>query len=325
MKTIVLTTLLVLGSWGSLTHIRDRNAAIRQAEAAYAKGDFRLAALAYRKAVEQLGARDEAVVLNLAHACVLAGQPAEARGFYGRLLTSRQPHTRSIARQQLAVLAAQKGDYAQAVALLRKALLADPTNAGARYNYEALKAYLDRRRQEPQLPPPASAADDAAPDPQSPASRPRPQPGPDQPGLLDDPTQPTDPRSAPRPRPDQRGQRDPARPKNSAGTGAKGGFQLGQGNRQAVAQGTQAGQVRGLSNDAGEVRPPTGAPRTASAEQAALNETQLQTQRERLQQMNLSSGQARQLLEALNAAEQQYLQQLPHKSARKPDSGKPAW
>jgi len=326
MKTFVLTSLLVLGSWGGLTRIRDRNTAIEQAQAAYTRQDFRRAAQAYRLAVEQYGAKDEAVLLNLAHACARAGQAAAARTFYGRLLTSRQPRTRSIARQQLAVLAAQKGDYAQAVSLLRQALLADPANAGARYDYEALKAYLNHQQHEPQIPPPASDGN-APPEkkPADPQSQPRPQSGPDRPGQLDDPTQPSDSRNAPQARPDQQGRRDPNRPEASPGNGAPGGFQPGSGQQQAVARGSQPGTVRGLS-DAADGTEAAGAPsRRASSEQATLSETQLQTQRERLQQMNLSSGQARQLLDALNAAEQQYLQQLPHKATRKPDSGKPAW
>jgi hypothetical protein len=41
--------------------------------------------------------------------------------------------------------------------------------------------------------------------------------------------------------------------------------------------------------------------------------------------MQLSPGRARQILESLGAAEQQYLQQLPRRAARKPASNKPAW
>ncbi|GAA3927673.1 tetratricopeptide repeat protein [Hymenobacter algoricola] len=328
MKTLVLTSLLMLGSWGSLTRIRDRNVAIQRAEVAYARGNFTVAAQQYHKAVEQLGARDEAVVLNLAHASAQAGQRAQARSMYGRLLLSRQPAVRSIARQQLAVLAARTGDYAQALSLLRKALVADPTNPGARYNYEALKAYLDQRQQEPQLPPPApdgaGPPEQRPPDRQNPGRQPRPRAGQDRSGQLDDPTKPADRQNAPRSRADQQGQRDPARSDSSPGTGAPGGFQPGPGKPQQVARGTEPGSVRGLS-DNGPGAEATGASRRAGSEPAAPNETQLQTQRERLQQMNLSSGQARQLLEALNAAEQQYLQQLPHKAVRKPDSGKPAW
>jgi tetratricopeptide (TPR) repeat protein len=278
-----------LGSWGGLTRIRDRNAAIQRAETAYAHGNFRDAAAAYWQAVETLGATDEAVVLNLAHAYARAGQPAEARGFYGRLLTSRQPRVRSVARQQLAVLAAQKGEYAQAVSLLRQSLLADPANASARYDYEALKAYLDRRQQEPQVPEPDNSPNPSPgqPDPQSAENQRGARQGNDRSGQLDDSTQPEDPRNAPQARPDQQGQRDPNRPAGS-GQGAAGSFEPGAGNEQAVARGTEPGRVRGLSDAApGKAGNPSG---QAGSEQATLSETQLQTQRERLQQMNLSSG-----------------------------------
>ncbi|GAA3997182.1 hypothetical protein GCM10022408_04810 [Hymenobacter fastidiosus] len=326
MKTFLLTSLVVLGGWGSLTHIRDRNAAVQRAEAAYARGNFRLAAAAYRKAVEQPGAADEALVLNLAHACLRAGQRAEARSCYGRLLTSRTSSTRSIARQQLAVLAAQQGDYARAVSLLRQALLADPTNTAARYNYEALKSYLDRQQREPRIPPPAPAGAEAneprPTTPENPANQPRSRAGNDRTGQLDNPAQPENPLNTPQARPDQQGQRDPGQSAASAGRGAA-GFQPGQGSQQKVAIGSEPGSVRGLSEAAEGVE--DGTRRQPGAQPASLSETQLQTQRERLQQMNLSSGQARRLLETLNAAEQQYLQQLPHKSSRQPDPKKPAW
>ncbi|PJJ59965.1 tetratricopeptide repeat protein [Hymenobacter chitinivorans] len=326
MRVLVVVLLLALPSWASLTRIRDRNEALLAAQTAYSRGEFTQAAQLYRRAVEKLGAQDEAVVLNTGHAFARAGQVAQARAYYGRLLASRAPAVRSVARQQLAVLAAQKGEYAQAVSLLRQALLADPTNKSARYNYELLRDFLARRPNEPQMPPAAKPQPDAnqpGKD-QQPNRQPDTRPGQDKQGQRNDPTQPEDPRNQAQPRPDPAGQRNPNQPQPGAGSQAGENFQPGQGPQQRVAQGARPGSTRGLDSGAGAEANGARSPQ-AGSEQATLNDTQLQTQRERLQQMNLSPGQARQLLDALRTAEEQYLQQMPRRSAQKPDPKKPTW
>ncbi|MBC6991963.1 hypothetical protein H9I52_19910 [Hymenobacter sp. BT491] len=331
MKSAILISILLLSTWSALTHIRDRNAAVRKAELAYSRGDFDGAARSYRQAVEAFGAQDESILLNLAHASARAGQPVTARSYYNRLLTSKLVTTRSVAQQQLAVLAAQKGDYAQATALSRRALQLNPNNAEARYNYEVLREYLTRNPNQPHLPrsaPQPSAAGDKERrprDPQSQADQPRSKAGNDRTGELNDPTQPTDPLNAPQRQPDANGQRDPDRPSETPGSAAAGGFQPGSGANRSVAQGSEPGDVRGLSYNARGPEASEGRGRRAGTEQAAFDEAQLQTQRARLQQMNVSAGQARQILDALHASEQQYLQQLPHKGTSKTASGKPNW
>lgn len=331
MKTgILLSLLALLGGWGGLNTIHNRNEAVQKAQAAYEHSNYPVAATFYREAVEKLGATDEAVVLNWGHASARAGQLAAARAAYGRLLTSREPQVRSVARQQLAVLAADKGEYAQALRLLRESLLANPANAVARYNYELISDYLRRRRDDPSIPPPATVntppSTDSKPDTQQePANQPPPRPGQDQQGELNDPSQSSEPRNSPQSRPDQNGQFDPNRPSGAAGNSANGSFKPGEGAERNVAQGSKPGSTLGLSNSETGPEANSGVSDRAGTEAATLDEAQLQTQRARLQQMNISSGQARQLLQALEAAEQQYLQQLPHKSTRKPESGKPTW
>ncbi|SHM02251.1 tetratricopeptide repeat protein [Hymenobacter psychrotolerans] len=321
--------LVLLGGWGSLTRIHDLNEAVQQAGHAYKAGRFAAAARLYKEAVRYNPA-DEAVLLNLGHASAQSGQAAEARAAYGRLLSSRTPAVRSIAQQQLAVLASRKGDYAQALSLLRQALQANAANAGARYNYEVISDYLARRQTDPDIPPPAT--DDSPPstngqpdNDQQPSPSRQPRAGQDQQGQLNDPDPRQDPRSAPQPRPNQQGQQDPNRPTDQAGSTADSNFQPGQGAERNVAQGTEPGTTRGLSNQPTGPQATAGSSRQPGTEAAALDEAQLQTQRARLQQMNLSSGQAQQVLDALSAAEQQYIQQLPRSSPGKPDPKKPAW
>jgi len=330
MRLIALLLLLLLSGWGGLTRIHDRNEAVQKAQLAYRRGNFVAAASLYKKAVQPPSSTDETLLLNLAHASARAGQTAAARATYGRLLTSQTPAVRSVAQQQLAVLATAKGDYAQALSLLRQSLLANPANAGARFNYEVISDYLARRQENPAIPPPATTIENPGADnnpdkKQDPTRQPQPREGQGQQDQLNDPSRPQDPRNTPQQRPDQQGQRDSNRPSNDSGNSADGGFQPGQGAKRQMARGTEPGNTRGFSDQVDGPEAPGGTSNRAGTEAAALNEAQLQTQRARLQQMNLSTGQARQLLEALSAAEQQYLQQLPRPSTTKPDPNKPTW
>ncbi len=325
MKSLLTSGVLLMSLWGSLTRIHDRNAAVQRGATAYAQQRYVAAAAAYQEAALRFGATDDAVWLNLAHATARAGQPAEARAYYGRLLTSANLPIRSVALQQLAALAVGRSEYAQAVALLRQALLANPRNAAARYNYEVLREFLAARRpQAPTPPPPGSDGSPAAAQ-EGPRTQSRPKAGPDTPGQRPEASQLQDPSSAPKRRPDANGQPDPNQPSAQPGRSAAGGFQPGAGEQRSVARGSQPGTVRGLSDEETGPEAPGGTSRRGGTEAAAPDEAHLQTQRARLQQMNLSPGQARQLLEALHTAEQQYLQQLPRKATKPADKSKPGW
>ncbi|GGG42348.1 hypothetical protein [Hymenobacter glacieicola] len=321
MKNTLLGGVLLLSTWGGLTRIHNRNEAIRKGAAAYARKEYAVAAAAYKTAAVTLGSREEVVWLNLAHATAQAGQPGAARGYYSRLVTSKTPNIRSVALQQLAALAAAQNDHVQAVGLLRQALVANPANQDARYNYEALRNFLSRRAAAPQAPAPGT--DGGPQDSESASSAPR--AGTDQLGNLADPTQPQNPNSVAQSKADPNGQRDPNQPSATAGSTANQGFRPGPGQQRSVAKGSEPGSVRGLSDAESGPEAPGGTSRRGGTEAATNAEANTQTQRARLQQMNLSPGQARQLLEALHTAEQQYLQQLPRKATTPAPKGKPGW
>ncbi|MBX0290064.1 hypothetical protein K3G63_06420 [Hymenobacter sp. HSC-4F20] len=315
MKNTLLGGVLLLSTWGGLTRIHDRNEALRTGAEAYRHQNYAAAAAAYKAATLSLGATDDRVWLNLAHATARTGQQAEARGYYSRLVTSKTPTIRSVALQQLAALAATKGDYVQAVGLLRQALVANPANADARYNYEVLRNFLHRRAAAPPPPPPGTDGDpgENRADPTS-SSR-----------AGTDPAEPADSRATPQARPDAAGQPNPNQPSSAPGTSTNNSLRPGAGEQRNIAKGNQPGSVRGLSDTETGTEVPSGSSRRGGTEAAPNAEANIQTQRARLQQMNISSGQARQLLEALHAAEQQYLQQLPRKATHPPQKGKPGW
>ncbi|MBG8555439.1 hypothetical protein I5L79_17955 [Hymenobacter sp. BT594] len=313
----------MISTWGGLTGIRVRNEAVQAGTRAYRAHRYAAAVQHYQRALAAMRQPEEALELNLAHAAWQGNQPVLARAYYSRLLNSRNRPLRSVAQQQLGVLQARRGDYAQAARLLRQALLTNPRNATARYNYEAVMRYL-ARRPDPGTPPPGqpNGPDQVS---NSDEQRPKPQAGDEQSGQRDNPAR-NDARQPPQSQPNAQGRSTPNQT-GGAGNANPNSLNPGQGTEQQVAQGRQPGNVRGLGDPTTDQ--PTSTPNTASrqpgAENAAADATQLQTQRARLQQMQLTPAQAQQLLNALRASEQQYIQQLPRQGPKPAPSSKPAW
>lgn len=336
MKLLVLALVLLGGpTWHLLTSVRERNAAVASGAAAYQRGNATAAIAAFEAALAASGRRspDSRLVLNLGHAQVRAGRAAAAHATYGRLLSSNSSPAAltSVARQQLAVLAARQGETAQALNLLRQALLLDANNAGARFDYEALSEYLAKRPNAPRIPPPTPKPEskDAKPSPDKQGaaqSQPASKAGTDRQGQVNDQKPTTAPAGAPERRPNQAGQPDNQRPAGAPGTDASGSLGLGAGPTQPLASGDAPGAQRGLDRGSSSPAPPGKARgNQPGTDEATPDDTRLQTQRERLQAMNLSPAQARQLLETLRAQEQQYLQQLSRPARKKPDPNKPTW
>jgi tetratricopeptide (TPR) repeat protein len=344
MKYWLLLMGLTVPGWGWLNHIRAQNEATRQAQAAYRHGDPATAAAGFERALKATGRiADPGLLLNMAHAQARAGRMAQARATYGQLLsTARLPAALgSVARQQLAVLTAEQGNYVQALSLLRQALTIDPSNAGARYNYEVLREFL-AQQPAPQLPTPTPVVPPAkqpspsekkdkrdgspAPAPKEPSSRSEPatRAGSDRPGQVDDANKPATPGGTPKPRPDANGQPDPTRPAPAPGTAA-GGFRPGAGEQRPQPTGAIGGTQQGLSNEKTGPPAPAGRSSQPGTEMATDADQQFQMQRERLRKLNLTPAQAQQLLEALRAQEQQYLQQRPRSGGRPAKPGQPTW
>jgi hypothetical protein len=331
---VVLAVLeLTVAGCQQLTKVRDRNVAAAAGQVAYARGDAARAAQDFEAALAAKARRvpEPRLILNLGHAQTRAGQAGAARGTYARVLTGSPASIGSVARQQLAVLAARQGQLAQALGLLRQALILNPNNTGARYNYEVLSDYL-ARQQAPDMPPPGAGSGSKQ-QPDSPdkksetAKSPSEKAGTNEAGELPQPNQPPGPPDGqPESQPNPTGQPDPQRPGQLPGTTAKGGRNGGNGEQQPIASGAASGPQRGLDMSA---KPgpaaSAGTGRRPGSEAALPEDARLQTQRERLRAMNLSPAQARQVLEALRAQEQQYLQQLARPATTKPDPDKPTW
>jgi len=337
MKAWLLTILLLslgLPGWRWLTRVRDHNAAQTQGLAAATRGQAVEAAYYFGQAAALAGRGGPApaLLLRQAQAQARAGQLPQARSTYARLLGPAVPAALgSAARQQLAVLLAREGQAAQAVGLLRQAIRLNPSNLAARYNYEVLSQYLAGQRP-PSPPPPApnqpqTSPKSAHPQPDTAAGggrAPSQKPA-GQPGGAPTATRPdaASEGAARAPKPAAEGQPDRQQPAPTAGGQASGGFQPGAGPERPLPTGSSSGAQRGLGPGAAK---PAGRGQGAGTEAATDADAQLQTQRERLKAMNLSPAQAQQLLEALRASEQQYLQQRPRvRQGAAPAPGTPTW
>ncbi len=350
MKTALLTLLLLsaeLPGWHWLLHVRAHNTAQAQAQAAARRGQAAEAVYYYQQAIALAGRRGPTptLLLALAQAQLQADQTAAARATYGRLLGPAIPAAiGSTARQQLAVLLTQQRQVAQAVGMLKQALLLNPANATARYNYELLSQYLADQPGAlpvPSLnPPPAPSSTKAdskkakAPQPadQGAAHSPGEQPGTSRPGLAPTPDAEalaSPPQPAPASRtPSPAGRPDKQRPTEISGSNAQDSFRPSQGTERPLPTGTQPGRQRGLDVGASGTgrAAPTGRSQRPGTELATDADLQLQTQRARLNAMNLTPAQAQQLLDALRASEQQYLQQRPRaRPGTPPPPGTPTW
>lgn len=117
-----------------------------EAKDAYKKGDFTKAAEKYRYLVDSLGVTEDEVRLNLANAYFEANDTTNTFQQYQRLTQSANSKIRSVAHQQMGVLANRQGKFEEALASFKQALKADPSNEDARYNYEMVKKKLDEQK-----------------------------------------------------------------------------------------------------------------------------------------------------------------------------------
>jgi len=137
---IVLGMLIDPGDIGKINSLKS------QARDAYKKGDFKTAISKYRYLVDSLNVNEDEVKLNLANAYFEANDTTFTANSYQPLTQSTNPRIRSVAHQQLGVLANRDNKYEEALANFKQALKADPANEDARYNYEMVKKKLEEQK-----------------------------------------------------------------------------------------------------------------------------------------------------------------------------------
>ena len=325
MKTLWLLLFLFLGI-GDLRNIAERNTRNQQAATAFAQGDYATAVKHFEFLVNELGEQDPRLLLNLAHAYRKNNQLDKAQKAYEKCLKNPNAWLRSIAWEQLGTLQAKLPDYRKALTFYKRALVADASNEQARYNYEMLKKYLRENPEEAnKMPPPQPEKKEEKQEQKKEQPQPEQQEqqnekpndqgdqekdNPDKPEKGDQQQQPdkkSNPESAEKPKQE----------KPSEGENAK---------EKEQKSGAEKGNEEGQNLAGNEEQPKPEKPNKAGGKDAASgDEKRLQTQYERLRKANISPEQAEMMLNAMRAAEQQYLQQLPKEATKKRDRSKPDW
>lgn len=140
----------------ALNQISRNNQARREAEQAYQAGQYALAIRLYTQLMPVDGQTDPGIQLNLGHAYFKLGQYERAQRQYEPLLRIDDPARRTAAATQLGVIACTRRDSARALALFEQALLEDPANEAARYDYELIRTHFSERTPNRHLPPKAA-------------------------------------------------------------------------------------------------------------------------------------------------------------------------
>ncbi|GAB3544776.1 tetratricopeptide repeat protein [Spirosoma fluminis] len=124
-----------------VNQISRNNQARQQAERAYKAGRYAEALRLYAYLSQTTTTIDPAVRLNLGHTYFKLRRYSQAKPQYETLLRSDRPDLRTGAATQLGVLACLEGDSAVALSLFEQALLENPDNEPARYNFELIKKF----------------------------------------------------------------------------------------------------------------------------------------------------------------------------------------
>jgi len=150
MKYLFSILLLAITNDDPLNQIARVNEIKREAQEAYLNKDYSLALEKYQYLSDSLLIKDENLLLNLSHSYFHLNDSANARNHYLKLADSKTASIKSLAFQQLGVLASQNKMYQQALDLFKESLRADPGNDDSRYNYELLKKFLENQKDDQQ-------------------------------------------------------------------------------------------------------------------------------------------------------------------------------
>ncbi|MFD2515094.1 aerotolerance protein [Pontibacter locisalis] len=314
MKAVWLLVFLVSFLGGGFRTISSINRFATEAAQAYHKQDYIEAITAYEYLLNELEVDDDQLRLNLAHSYYQSGQFPKAMQEY-RLLADNPAHRlRSIAHLQLGNIATKQKKHKQALALYKQALVAEPNNEEARYNYELLKKYLELHpelvNQPEQKPaPPEPVEQDGTQLPPPAEKEPQPKKKPDASGDQEEEME--------QPQPDKTGE------EGKGGASERQNDKAPQQREKEQITGNQEGDTKG-TNPESQFNPEE-QERRGGYENALDADQQAQMRRIRLQKANMSPERARLLLDAMRSAELQYIQQLPKKAGKKPDKSKPDW
>ena len=293
---------LVIAPFGDLNDIAKANKLKKEAKEAFHNGDYEKAIRHYRYLLDSMQLDDDNIRLNLANAYYQLQDTTSALNGYQSLASSSEKSVKSVAHQQLGIMANREKKFDEALNHFKQALRSDPANEDARYNYELLKKMLKEQEQQQQN------QDQQNQDQQNQ----------DQQQQQDQ--QQKDQQQEKQEQKDQQQEQD----------------QQGENSEQQDQQGEQDQEKKDQQEQENEQKQEQEG-KEKEEEQSQESEQQQQEEQneqdqkvppstlDKLKEMNISEEKARMILEAMKNQEIQYLQQMKRKPKKSRDTGKPDW
>jgi hypothetical protein len=138
-RSVLLIFLIIPSSW---LEIGRRNAAIKEAATSYSKAEYEASVANHLKLSTDFGISSPNATYNLALSYHYNGQLEEAQRTYSGLMGSNNKTLISFASNQNGTILASQQKYDEALEAFRFALIQNPENEPARYNFELLSRWL---------------------------------------------------------------------------------------------------------------------------------------------------------------------------------------
>ncbi|WPP49921.1 tetratricopeptide repeat protein [Catalinimonas niigatensis] len=291
MKLIIGIVVLAFTAFGVIDNIATVNRLKKEAAQAYQNGDYATAIAHYQTLLDSLQVEDPNVRLNLAHSLIQAGDTISAQRNYSRLIKVEDRNVKSVAYQQMGVIASGQKQYEEALNIFKESLKANPANEEARYNYELVKELLKKQEEEQQ-----QNQDQQQ----------------DQKEQQDQEKQ------------DQQQQKDQQQQDQQQQQQGEKGEQTDENEEgQKQDQQNQEGESEGKPQDPNEQNAQEGEQQQEG--EKSEDEQSVSPMSDRLKEMNISEEKARMILEAMRNNEMQYIQQNRRRPEKPRDRTKPDW
>lgn len=121
-----------------------------KAEEAYLQGDFNTALEHYAYLTDSMRLEDPSILLNKAHCYYQLNDTSSAKLTYQNVGLTGDNASKSIAYQQLGVMAKSPQTMQESLQYLKASVKANPGNVDARYDYELVKKLLEQQQQQDQ-------------------------------------------------------------------------------------------------------------------------------------------------------------------------------
>ncbi len=292
MKIIFLSFIFLFLS-GDFNRIAEINRLKKEAANEYLQKHYKEAAAKYRILIDSLGENDDQLMMNLSHCYFHLKDTTNAFSSYKKLTQSSDKKYQSTAWQQLGILDTESRHLADAEEDFKNALRADPSNDGARYNYELLKKKFRNQEQKNQ-----NQKNDQ-----------------NKQQNKNDQNQKNQNQQQQQ---QQNKQQQQQQQQNKQGDQNKQQKQEGQQQKQQQQQQGQQDKKNQEQQKQQQAQQPGDQQKNDQDKSPMMNDDQFKENK-------ISQAKARMILDAMKNTEEQYLQQLKRKATKTPESGKPDW